>query len=57
MVGLGGSLQIIEPWHGWVGRVLKDQSCDMVGLGGSLKIIEPWNGWVGRVLKDHRAMA
>ena len=71
MVGLGGSSKIIEPWDGWVGRVLKDhramawlgwkgpqrsKSHGMVGLEGSSKIIEPWHGWVGRVLKDHRAV-
>ena len=40
MVGLEGSLQVIETRNGWVGRVLKDR--------------ETWNGWVGRVLTDHR---
>ena len=56
MVGLEGSLKIIEPWNGWVGSVLKghgtigwlgwkgperSQNHRMVGLGRSLKITEP----------------
>ena len=71
MVGLDGSLKIIEPWDGWVERVLKGHgamgwlcwkgpkrswSHEMVGLDGSLKIIEPWDGWVGGVLEGHRDM-
>ena len=41
MVGLDGSLKIIEPWDGWVGGVLEGHR-DM--------------GWVERVFEDHRAM-
>ena len=66
MVGLEGSLKVIEKRNGWVGRVLKghtamewlgrkgpyrSQRHGMVGLEGSLKVIETWNGWLGRVLK------
>ena len=56
MVGLEGSLKIIEAWNGWAGRVLKDhRAVERVGLEGSLKIVETQYGWVGEVLKDHRA--
>mgnify|MGYP001859212838 CR=1 FL=1 len=69
MVGLEWSLQIIEPWNGWLGRVLTDhrdmewldwkgpyrsQTHAMIGSEGSIKPRELWNGWVGRVLTDHR---
>ena len=56
MVGLEGSLKM-EPWDGWVGRVLKGHGVmEWDALEGSWKIIKPWDGWVGRVLTDHRAM-
>ena len=41
MVGLEGSLKVIEPWDGWVGRNLEDHRAV---------------GWVERVLEDHGAM-
>ena len=55
MVGLEGSWKIMEPWDGWVGRVLKGHGVmEWDALEGSWKIIEPWDGWVGRVLTGHR---
>ena len=54
MVGLEGSLKMIEPWDRLEGslKVLETQD----GLEGSLKLTELWDGWVGRVLKAHRAV-
>ena len=46
MVGLGGSLKVIEPWHGCVGKVLKDNRA----RGWTLQTTEPWKGWVGKAL-------
>ena len=62
MVGLEGTVWIVEPSSGWVGWDWKgpygSQSHQMVGLervlidhGG----IE-WLGWVGRDLTDHRVI-
>lgn len=44
MVGLGGTLKVIELWDGWIGRILQDH-----------ENIE-WFGWVGRVLEHHRTV-
>ena len=45
-----GSWKIIEPWGGWVGRVLKGHGAlERDALEGSLKTIEPWDGWVRRI--------
>ena len=43
VVGMEGSLQIIELWDGWVGRVLKECRA-MEWLEQSLEIIMLWDG-------------
>ena len=48
MVGLEGSLKLIEPWDGLEGSLKVIEAQD--GLEGSLKVTEPWAGWVGRAL-------
>ena len=57
-IRLEGSLQITEPQHGWVGRVLTallswKGPYSSIGLEGSLQITEPQCHWVRRVLTDH----
>lgn len=42
MVGLGGTLKVIELWDGWTGRILQEH-----------ETVE-WFGWVGRVLENRR---